>query len=279
MRRICHQTLWDGADLNEQARFAVATAAFLQHFPRPAGDPYRVSRSCLVCGSSFWTSQLKLRELLFTRSNAYCSLCTTDAFYGSSADWTPQRELAVLDAIQVIAQEIGGPPSRLQTRAPLINLTVAARTSSLILRQVLPNSSVPRRPWGEWLQLAGVLRSGWRPSFGTYIVATDGHSCRSLAERHVDDFFHHSGIEHRLEPSYPLISGFSDHALRADWLLEDGTYVEYAGLMSRREYASKITRKREVASHAALNLIVLTEADLERLHVVFRNYLADGSNL
>jgi hypothetical protein len=54
--------------------------------------------------------------------------------------------------------------------------------------------------WTDWLARAGLLTEGFRTSRGVTVMAKDGHICRSLLERQIDDFFYDNGIEHETEP-------------------------------------------------------------------------------
>ncbi|UOY03692.1 hypothetical protein [Blastococcus sp. PRF04-17] len=104
-------------------------------------------------------------------------------------------------------------------------------------------------------------------------MATDGHPCRSMFERHIDDFLHHRGIAHDIEPAYPRHADLNTTGLRADWLLDDGTYVEALGMPDEPAYAAKVARKRELAEHTGIRLITLTVEDLTRLPEIFAFWL------
>lgn len=131
---------------------------------------------------------------------------------------------------------------------------------SATLRSLLGASS-----WIEVLRTTGIVSDAWRPARGTYCIAADGHPCRSLAERTIDDWLSHHGIEHQIEPVWPPHPDLNAHGRRrADWHLPDGTYVEYAGLTSD-DYLAKIQAKRQLAQHAGIKLIVLTPLDLANL--------------
>lgn len=62
-----------------------------------------------------------------------------------------------------------------------------------------------RYSWTDWLGQAGLLADGIRTSRGVIVTAKDGHMCRSLLERQIDDFFFDNGIEHEIEPFIPSI--------------------------------------------------------------------------
>jgi hypothetical protein len=97
-------------------------------------------------------------------------------------------------------------------------------------------------------------------------MAADGHPCRSLGERSVDDWLSARGIEHEPEPAWPVHQVLNPSgALRADWRLVDGTYVEFAGMLTDEGYAAGIADKVRLAEASGLRLVVVTPEDLGRL--------------
>ena len=52
-------------------------------------------------------------------------------------------------------------------------------------------------------------------------------------------------------------------------VLDDGAYVECAGLMENSDYARKMAYKREPASDLGIPLIVIGPSDLYRLQQIF----------
>ena len=74
----------------------------------------------------------------------------------------------------------------------------------------------------------------------------------------MDDWFTANEISHECEPRWPRHPEFNPSgAKRADWLLEDGTYVECAGMLQDKDYAKKITLKQHLAKDLGLSLIVV----------------------
>ena len=149
----------------------------------------------------------------------------------------------------------------------------------MLLRQVLPatNAAHLKFPaWGSLLADSGVLGEGWPPSYGTYTTAEDGHHCRSLLERFIDDFLSSRGIAHELEPVYPFDPDLNPNGSRADWLI-DTVYVEAAGMMGVAEYRRKMETKRDLAARHGLDLLIVRDDDIARLKKVFRRWLPDGS--
>ncbi|CAM5263214.1 Recombinase RecB OS=Streptomyces aurantiogriseus OX=66870 GN=GCM10010251_82040 PE=4 SV=1 [Streptomyces aurantiogriseus] len=236
---------------------------------------------CRLCGRSAQSA----RPGLF-----YCHGCCALARNGVLRDtgedgaWTE----AIVYALRRLAEiEFSGPPSLAQ----LDRLCVPFEDPGLVDEAMLCRFLVPRpgsvllsarparpaRTWTEWLGYAGLLANGVRTSMGTATTATDGHLCRSLFERHVDDFLHHWGVAHEPEPAYPRHPELNTTGLRADWRLADGTFVEALGLMTKEAYAAKVTRKRELARHHGLRLVTVTAEDLDRLPEVFADWLPKGS--
>jgi hypothetical protein len=57
-----------------------------------------------------------------------------------------------------------------------------------------------QQDWFGVLRAAGVVGETWRPSRGALCVGTDGHRCRSLLEKAIDDWFAAKAIPHECEP-------------------------------------------------------------------------------
>lgn len=229
--------------------------------------------SCRLCA----------RPALVVNGLAYCFRCCRRSQRGMFADtgfdgpWTR----TVLWAIDVlVTMEFQGPP----TRSQLARLTVTdpdVADTVMLARMLLalpdPNGASPRplrppRSWMEWLQLAGHLADGTRGARGTASIASDGHSCRSLFERSIDDFLSRTGIAHEVEPHYPWDDEFNTTGLRADWRLADGTFVEAFGMDSQK-YLDKVERKYALAERHQIRLIALAPRDLARLPEVFADWM------
>ena len=94
-----------------------------------------------------------------------------------------------------------------------------------------------------------------------------------MLERVIDDFLSEHGIAHELEPSYPLDPELNKHGYRADWRLDDGTFIEAFGFPNRSTYVEKMERKIELAARYAIPLITLTQEDLGKLATIFGKWL------
>lgn len=121
--------------------------------------------------------------------------------------------------------------------------------------------------WLEMLAVAGVLEFAHHGGIGgVQCTAKDGHPCRSLGEKLIDDWLSDHQIAHDIEPSYPFDAELNPNArLRADFLVGDGVYIEYFGLMNRPEYAQKAEVKRNLSARHGIKLIELFERDLTQV--------------
>lgn len=109
--------------------------------------------------------------------------------------------------------------------------------------------------------------------FSMPCIALDGHSCDSRAEKYIDDFLYNNDIEHETHPYYKdFIEGFK-HNNQADWLLGDGTVVEYFGLIGYTKYEDKIQAKLKILKDNKINYIAIYPDNINRLDILFVDYL------
>ena len=225
---------------------------------------------CPVCGDTFSAGILSHWMLRQYGPPRFCNRCCVRARDGQSYS----RKAETIVALRRLAEAIEGIPEQsIAATISIAGMSDERRDRIMAGLIVAPSSPIAKRQLGStWLavlQAAGLVGEAWRPGRGTYCLASDGHLCRSLAERTVDDFLTARGIAHTPEPAYP------GSTRRADWGLPDGTYVEFAGLLGDAEYRAKIAEKRAIAAAAGVQLIVLVPEDLPDLAGALR--LGGGS--
>jgi hypothetical protein len=181
-----------------------------------------------------------------------------------------------LEALRRLAEVVGViPPQdfRLALTAEGLDLTTRARLVAALL--CAPNASALKSAlevdnWLDVLRAAGLVGDAWRTTRGFLCTAADGHPCRSLGEKSIDDWLHRHGITHEIEPKWPRHDEYNPNGrLRGDWSLPDGTIVEYAGL-NHDAYLAKIEKKRLLAKATGTQLLVVLPEDLTSLDRVFR---------
>ena len=126
-----------------------------------------------------------------------------------------------------------------------------------------------KHKFGSWLEAliaAGVLTDDCYPTGrGTRCLARDGHECRSLEERQIDDWLFDAGISHTPEPLYPYHPELNPGERRhADWKVS-GVFIEYWGLVGDKEYDKRMRTKRKLAREAGIALIEIYPSDLRDL--------------
>lgn len=208
---------------------------------------------------------------------AYCQACMAHAIRGL----TTTRERTV-EAIQHLAtREFNG-----EAMAELQLQTIRfdpdqPRDAAEIDQLLVLRWAVRHRRWA-WTRLlldANLGGGGIRLARGTVVKASDGHLCLSMSEKVVDDFLHSHGIQHEREPLYPFDPELNANGKRrADWILADGTLIEFWGMPSNPEYASKMAEKQRLASRFGIPLVGLTEPELPKLRELFAAWLTSASH-
>jgi hypothetical protein len=227
--------------------------------------------TCPVCGKAFWTGDVTSWAHETFGPARYCMDCCLQSRVGNPRPtWTKDEILGSLrrfhKAFGIIpsSQEFGythipyqgSPDVRDNRMSALVNMP-NVQTVKDVLKE---------NDWLGVLRMTGLVGEAWRPSRGTWCYANDGHKCRSLLEKSIDDWLSTRGIEHECEPSWPRHPELNPSgAKRADWVLKDGTYIEAAGMMEDPAYVSKIAAKRKLAEIAGIRLLVITPTDLSRL--------------
>lgn len=233
-------------------------------------DTIGICRICERPGGEFRTS-------FCAETLTYCHRCLAWAVEGLPNGVGPVSVKRVISratlAVRSLADdEFGGAAfveSQLLTmhagpRLPALSSDIDRR---LLLRMAITRGQLP---WTRILIDAGLADDGVRLSRGTVLNAADGHLCSSMLEKAVDDFFHLQGIGHTREPLYPFDEQLNPNTRRrADWLIEDGTFVEMWGMPNDSVYADKMREKIELAQRHGLALIGLMPNDVGRLNEIF----------
>ena len=127
--------------------------------------------------------------------------------------------------------------------------------------------------WAHFLESVQLLSEITR-SLGSQSIASDGHHCLSFGERAICELLTKNNLIHEKEPSYPQESVLNPGGgLRADFIVGD-IYIEFAGLMSRKDYKQKMLLKEELAQRLNMKWIMIEEISVETLDSLLRQILA-----
>lgn len=259
----------------------IATVGAFHVLRRRRTWPEPSATVCPTCGQEFWNGDIRPWAVQAFGPARYCMDCCFRVRNGNpQATWFDNEVRAALlqlrDAFGSIpAQSFAagrvphdGAPEQRDQRIRALLAMPPVDTIKRVLGQ---------QDWLGTLRAAGLVGETWRPSRGTWCDASDGHRCRSLLEKAIDDWFTANSIPHECEPRWPAHPQLNPSgAKRADWLLPDGTYVECAGMLESEDYAKKIAVKRELAVALGVQLIVVGPTDMHRLSQIFASGLQDA---
>ena len=211
----------------------------------------------------------------------YCHDCREDAveglFYDRGFDepWVEAAKWALKTLAEI---EFGGPPAKeqlaiLPSGGPNSDILMLSRMLTARWYETRLGSDRKAYAWTDWLAQAGLLTDGVRTSRGIVVMAKDGHLCRSLLERQIDDFLYDHGVAHQTEPHYPFDAEHNLNGYRADWKLADGTFVEALGFPNKPEYMARVANKLALADRCGIRVVTVTADDLPRLALIFGTWL------
>ena len=107
----------------------------------------------------------------------------------------------------------------------------------------------------------------------TYL-SKNGDLCLSGAEKKITDFLIDNNISFLKEvPYYKIVNDESCGKMVSDWVLGDGTVVEYFGMDRHKEYAEKMKRKIELCKRNNVVLIEIFDKELNNLKKIFEYYI------
>ena len=105
-----------------------------------------------------------------------------------------------------------------------------------------------------------------KSTYGTWNLAKDGHVCKSIAEKNVDDWLFEHNVLHDKEVRYPNANFI------ADWKIEN-TYIELYGLEGLPAYDEKILAKRKHAELFNIKLVELYLCDVLNLESKLKTFI------
>lgn len=203
---------------------------------------------------------------------SYCSDCLSESASGSRYRESDAKEIVR----ELTSLEFVGIPPLPSQLARVNSLGIDDLQAQDIDRMITLRAYIKPKSssWMKLLAEAGLINDGIRLARGVVVPAQDGHLCRSLHEKAVDDFLHHHEIVHELEPHYPHDPVLNPNTRkRADWLLEDGTYVEMWGLEGDAAYDDRTEEKLAISQQHEISLVGIRPNDMHRLPEIFRNWL------
>lgn len=230
-------------------------------------------RVCPVCETEFFAGEVPVWTYRQFGPSRYCKGCCFGARDGAPGRHKRDSVIAAVREFAAASESIPKqafafeliPLDASEDRRDRLVRALHAMPPVATIKKVLRTSD-----WLGVLQATGIVGDGWRPSRGTWCRATDGHRCRSLLEKSIDDWLSAHELWHECEPAWPTHSVFNPSGRkRADWKLGDGSYVECLGMMTDSTYLAKVKEKQALAEAVGIQLYLVTPSDLLNLARVF----------
>jgi len=206
----------------------------------PKKDPYKWYDS--------WPGQL--RRWLFAREGV---------FYCEYSHIFKKSRSELLKDIKDLVEVLGFVPTK-----TMVDVTLRQGLRLPELQKMPSIKYAYEDVFGNWIKAlieAGVLKEGViKTTRGFLCIAKDGHECKSLSEKQIDDWLYNHGVKHVKEPKYPC----EFNKFRADWLVGE-IYIEFFGLKGEEDYDAKMGKKKEIANKLNIKLLELYSEDLLNL--------------
>ena len=234
--------------------------------------PYPTVSTCNICGDQHFFDFVRYWAIRDYGGPGVCVLCREAALGLPGDPAFKNKDLDVsLAALARLAKVTGViPPQNFRTTIKAIGLSEEARADAIAALITTPSfeflrSRMNGAPWLSVLRAAGIIGDTWRPARGVLCEAADGHFCRSLGEKVIDDWLSRHQVPHEVEPHYPRDQALNPRGLlRADWQVGD-LFIEYAGMMQDKKYSAKMASKQVLAESCGLQLLVIVPEDLYQL--------------
>lgn len=227
---------------------------------------------CLICGWVFRPCDLP--DYLYLGEEGcvdFCHTCLMRMFsmdrQGHRVKRFSARKPDMRNALFTLVDLMGFVPSQDFRDIDMLRRVSRERRAKVILHLwKMQSADKYKEKFGSWLQAliaAGVLNDDcYLTGKGTKCLANDGHECRSLAERQIDDWLYNAAIPHEIEPIYPYHPELNPNKRsRADWEV-DGVFIEYWGLAGDKEYDRRMRIKRKLAKESKIVLLEIYPDDL-----------------
>ena len=265
-----------------QVRQGVISDYFLQlfmkkHYKCVHFEPTK----CIICERVFYPQCD--REWVNRVPPVFCQLClqmgfsaSTD-FYKRMGFSREERKENFIEGVKIYSDYFGFiPPVGYQKRKTIQQLNQAGITLDELSYAIKVSSLLPWTgtviemfgSWAHFLEEAGLLSQRQKGRGGHQSIASDGHLCLSMGERAVCEFLAKNGIEHSREPKYPFDKNLNPNGLLRGDFYVDGVIIEFAGMMSNPDYASKMKDKSKLAKKNGIPWLKLETAKLDELQEI-----------
>jgi hypothetical protein len=230
-----------------------------------------VERNCVICGAIF--KPIRGPYWVYFRSNKNDQCCMT------CKELVHQERNEVLEKIPIFIDTCGfipnsdfGPITRSFTKV------IESNKINEVIKLICSIGGIYyiKELFGNWIealyQSKVISKRMIKGSKSYKCIAEDGDICNSLAELYIDNWLYKNNIKHKKEPFYPKHALYNPNGkYRGDWLLDDGTFIEYFGLNGDIEYDKRIEAKLEIVKEFSLKFIPIYPNEIKLLETIIKN--------
>lgn len=213
----------------------------------------------------------------------YCGICLEMSFSGSTEFFRlmsyseDERKDNFISGIKTFSEFFGLIPKVGTTKRRLITQLRKSGVSgedldlALMASSLLPWHETAKEMFGSWahlLEAAELLEQRQRGRGGHQSIGSDGHLCLSMGERAICEYLTRKGINHSKEPLYPIDKNFNPNGLLRGDFLVGSIIIEFAGMMSNKEYAERMKQKSKLAKSKGIPWVEVEGSQLEDLDLM-----------
>lgn len=213
----------------------------------------------------------------------YCGICLEMSFSGSTEFFRlmsyseDERKDNFISGIKTFSEFFGLIPKVGTTKRRLITQLRKSGVSgedldlALMASSLLPWHETAKEMFGSWahlLEAAELLEQRQRGRGGHQSIGSDGHLCLSMGERAICEYLTRKGINHSKEPLYPIDKNFNPNGLLRGDFLVGSIIIEFAGMMSNKEYAERMKQKSKLAKSKGIPWVKVEGSQLEDLDLM-----------
>jgi hypothetical protein len=138
----------------------------------------------------------------------------------------------------------------------------------------LPSPQIYNRRFGEYHVVCEKIGLDICALYGRPCYSKNGDWCLSATEAKITNFLIDNNIKYKKNIPYKEIIPIKTNHI-TDWILEDGSIVEYFGLSEKKEYKIKMDYKIELCKQYNLNLISIYQRNTKTkdLNNIFKDYI------
>jgi len=213
----------------------------------------------------------------------YCGICLEMSFSGSTEFFRlmsyseDERKDNFISGIKIFSEFFGLIPRVGTTKRRIITQLRKSGVSgedldlALMASSLLPWHETAKELFGSWahlLEAAELLEHRQRGRGGHQSIGSDGHLCLSMGERAICEYLTRKGISHSKEPMYPIDKNLNPNGLLRGDFLVGSIIIEFAGMMSNKEYAEKMKQKSKLAKSKGIPWVKVEGSQLEDLNLM-----------